>query len=151
MMEKMTDFLFLMYPWSKSLHIMSFIAWMAGLFYLPRIFVYHVERAERGDILDETFQIMEHKLFKFIMTPAMISTWFFGLILISMPGVVDWTNLWPWIKLCSVIALTIFHFWLGTKIKDFSAGENMLTGRYFRFMNEVPTLLMIIIVLSYCL
>ena len=98
MMEKMTDFLFLMYPWSKSLHIMSFIAWMAGLFYLPRIFVYHVERAERGDILDETFQIMEHKLFKFIMTPAMISTWFFGLILISMPGVVDWTNLWPWIK-----------------------------------------------------
>ena len=144
----MSDLLYLFYPWVKSLHIISVIAWMAGLFYLPRIFVYHVERAEEGDKLDATFQIMERKLFRLIMVPSMIASWFFGLILMSIPGVVEWGSMWPWAKAFSVIGMTLFHFWLGWKIEEFSFGENTLTGRQYRLMNEVPTILMIIIVLS---
>ena len=144
----MTDFLFIAYPWIKALHIMAVISWMAGLFYLPRVMVYHVERAETGDVLDVTFQVMESKLLRVIMNPAMISTWFFGGLLVVTPGIVDWAMVWPWLKGGSVLIMTWFHHWLSLRRKDFEMGQNSLTGRQYRLMNEVPTILMIVIVLS---
>ena len=144
----MTDFLFIAYPWIKALHIMAVISWMAGLFYLPRVMVYHVERAETGDVLDVTFQVMESKLLRVIMNPAMIATWFFGGLLVVTPGIVDWAMLWPWLKGGSVLIMTWFHHWLSLRRKDFEMGQNSLTGRQYRLMNEVPTILMIVIVLS---
>jgi len=144
----MTDFLFIAYPWIKALHIMAVISWMAGLFYLPRVMVYHVERAETGDVLDVTFQVMESKLLRVIMNPAMIATWFFGGLLVVTPGIVDWAMVWPWLKGGSVLIMTWFHHWLSLRRKDFEMGQNSLTGRQYRLMNEVPTILMIVIVLS---
>ena len=144
----MTDFLFIAYPWIKALHIMAVISWMAGLFYLPRVMVYHVERAETGDVLDVTFQIMESKLLRVIINPAMIATWFFGGLLVVTPGIVDWAMVWPWLKGGSVLIMTWFHHWLSLRRKDFEMGQNSLTGRQYRLMNEVPTILMIVIVLS---
>ena len=144
----MTDFLFIAYPWIKALHIMAVISWMAGLFYLPRVMVYHVERAEINDVLDVTFQVMESKLLRVIMNPAMIATWFFGGLLVVTPGIVDWTMVWPWLKGGSVLIMTWFHHWLSLRRKDFEMGQNSLTGRQYRVMNEVPTILMIVIVIS---
>ena len=141
-------FLFIAYPWIKALHIMAVISWMAGLFYLPRVMVYHVERAETGDVLDVTFQVMESKLLRVIMNPAMIATWFFGGLLVVTPGIVDWAMVWPWLKGGSVLIMTWFHHWLSLRRKDFEMGQNSLTGRQYRLMNEVPTILMIVIVLS---
>ena len=144
----MTNFLFMAYPWIKALHIMAVISWMAGLFYLPRVMVYHVERAEMNDVLDVTFQVMESKLLRVIMNPAMIATWFFGGLLVVTPGIVDWAMVWPWLKGGSVLIMTWFHHWLSLRRKDFEMGQNSLTGRQYRLMNEVPTILMIVIVLS---
>ena len=127
---------------------MAVISWMAGLFYLPRVMVYHVERAVTGDVLDVTFQIMESKLLRVIMNPAMIATWFFGGLLVVTPGIVDWAMVWPWLKGGSVLIMTWFHHWLSLRRKDFEMGQNSLTGRQYRLMNEVPTILMIVIVLS---
>ena len=136
------------YPWMKALHVIAVIAWMAGLFYLPRLFVYHAEKAGTGDNLDALFQVMERRLLKAIMNPSMIATWIFGLVLVMTPGIVDWTMIWPWTKAISVVLMTWFHIWLGLRRKDFAAGKNVVTGRSFRMMNEVPTLLLIIIVTS---
>ncbi|HAQ46175.1 MAG TPA: protoporphyrinogen oxidase HemJ [Rhodobacter sp.] len=136
------------YLWVKAFHIMAVMSWMAGLFYLPRLFVYHVEQVETGSPTDKMFQTMEYRLLKAIMNPAMIVTWILGLILVVTPGLVDWSDTWPWVKGFCVIAMTIFHIWLGKKRKDFVAGVNVLTGRQYRVMNEAPTLLMIAIVLS---
>ena len=127
---------------------MAVMSWMAGLFYLPRLFVYHVEQVETGSPTDKMFQTMEYRLLKAIMNPAMIITWILGLILVVTPGLVDWSDTWPWVKGFCVIAMTIFHILLGKKRKDFVAGVNVLTGRQYRVMNEAPTLLMIAIVLS---
>ena len=146
--EEMTDFLAGLYPWTKAFHIMSVIAWMAGLFYLPRVFVYHAEKSEPGDQLDEVFQTMEVKLLRVIMNPAMIATWVFGLMLVFTPGIVDWFSVWPYTKASGIILLTWFHHWLGYRRKDFLAGQNRLTGRQYRLMNELPTLAMVLIVLS---
>ncbi|PSK88415.1 putative membrane protein [Limimaricola soesokkakensis] len=143
----MTDFAAYAYPWIKTGHILSFVAWMAGMFYLPRLFVYHAERAESGSQLDETFQIMEMKLLKLIMGPAMISTWLFGLLLISF-GVVDWSEPWPWIKAAAVLAMTGMHGWLSKRRKEFAAGTNSRSGRQYRIANEVPTLLLLVIVVA---
>ncbi len=144
----MADFLILTYPWTKSIHIMAVIAWMAGLFYLPRLFVYHVEQSEPGDSRDEIFQTMELKLLRVIMNPAMIVTWVMGILLLLTPGVVDWSSVWPYTKLGSVLLMTWFHHWLGRRRKDFANGVNTLEGRKYRMMNEVPTLLMVVIVVS---
>ena len=143
----MTDLLSSAYPWIKSIHIMSVIAWMAGLFYLPRLFVHHVEQA-KSDEMVTTFQMMELKLFRVIMNPAMISTWIFGLCLVFTPGIVDWSMVWPWTKAGAVLAMTWFHHWLGYRRKDLLNGTNQVTGRQYRMMNELPTLLMVVIVLS---
>lgn len=144
----MTEFLALAYPWVKSLHVISVIAWMAGLFYLPRLFVYHVEQVGEEGKTHEMFTTMERRLLKAIMNPAMIATWVFGLLLVFTPGVVDWGSIWPWTKAASVLGMTWFHIWLGKRRKDFLAGENTVSGRNFRLMNEVPTVLMIVIVFS---
>ena len=144
----MSDLLSDLYPWIKSLHIMSVMAWMAGLFYLPRLFVHHTEQSTAGDEKDALFQMMELKLFKLIMNPSMISTWVFGLCLVFTPGIVDWSSVWPWTKAISVLAMTWFHHWLGSRRKDFVSGSNTRTGRSYRMMNELPTVLMIVIVLS---
>ena len=144
----MTDLLSLWYPWIKTLHVVAVIAWMAGLFYLPRLFVYHVEQVEKGTPTDTMFQTMERRLLKAIMAPAMITTWVFGLCLVATPGIVDWGAVWPWTKAVSVLGMTWFHMWLGLRRKDFLAGKNAVSGRHHRMMNEVPTVLMVVIVAS---
>jgi putative membrane protein len=145
----MTGLLQDFYPWTKSLHVISVIAWMAGLFYLPRLFVYHVERVSgMGADTEDLFRTMEVRLLRAIMNPAMIATWVFGLALVFTPGVVDWSALWPWTKAAAVLAMTWFHHWLGRRRKEFVAGTNSRTGRQYRIMNEVPTLLLIVIVVS---
>lgn len=142
----MSDLLLPFYDWLKAFHIIAVISWMAGMFYLPRLFVYHAEKAEVGSDLDTTFQTMELKLLKVIMNPAMIATWVFGLLLIALGGF-DFGSAWAWIKLIAVIAMTGMHGWLSARRKDFVAGTNQLTGRTYRLMNEVPTVLMFIIVI----
>ncbi len=144
----MGEFLAESYAWVKVLHVISVISWMAGLFYLPRLFVYHVEKAAPGGETDLLFQVMERRLLRAIMNPAMIATWIFGLALVMTPGIVDWSMIWPWTKAGSVLAMTWFHMWLARRRKDFALGTNTRTGRTYRMMNEVPTLLMILIVAS---
>jgi len=144
----MSDLLSLLYPWTKSLHVISVIAWMAGLFYLPRLYVYHVEKVGSGTNTDALFQTMEMKLLRFIMNPAMIASWAFGLLLVATPGVVDWLSVWPWTKAAGIVGMTWFHHWLGRRRKDFVSGSNTREGRTYRIMNEVPTILLILIVVS---
>ena len=144
----MTDFLSDWYLWVKALHVISVISWMAGLFYLPRLFVYHVEMVEARSLTDTMFQTMERRLLRAIMGPAMIATWLFGVCLVFTPGIVDWSMIWPWAKAVSVLGMTWFHHWLGQRRKDFVEGTNSVTGRQYRMMNEVPTILLVVIVLS---
>lgn len=143
----MTDYLIAMYPWLKAGHIISVISWMAGIFYLPRLFVHHSEKVEVPSQTDRLFFMMESKLLKVIMTPAMLATWGFGLSLAVIPGVLDWSDIWPWVKLMSIIAMTWFHFWLAKRQRDFELGDNQLTGKIYRIMNEVPTVLLLVIVI----
>ncbi len=144
----MTDFLIQAYPWVKSLHVISIIAWMAGLFYLPRLFVYHVEQVgETGETLS-LIHLMERRLLRGIMNPAMIATWIFGLALVFTPGIVDWSSIWPWTKAAAVLVMTTFHHWLGRRRKEIRDGSNTRDGRTYRLMNEVPTVMMIVIVFS---
>ncbi len=144
----MTDLLTGAYLWIKAIHVMAIIAWMAGLFYLPRLFVYHVEQVERGSPADAMFQTMERRLLRAIMNPAMIVAWAAGLALASTPGIVDWGAPWAWAKAAGVLAMTGFHIWLAGRRQDFAAGRNRLTGRQWRMANEVPTLLMVVIVIA---
>ena len=143
----MIDYLIVMYPWLKAGHIISVISWMAGIFYLPRLFVHHSEKVEVPSQTDRLFFMMESKLLKVIMTPAMLATWGFGLSLAVIPGVLDWSDIWPWVKLMSIIAMTWFHFWLAKRQRDFELGDNQLTGKTYRIMNEVPTVLLLVIVI----
>lgn len=144
----MIDFLALYYPWIKSLHVISVIAWMAGLFYLPRLYVYHVEQVGDTGDAHEMFLTMERRLLKAIMNPAMIASWVFGLALVTTPGIVDWGAVWPWVKATCVLAMTWFHMWLAARRKEFILGTNVRSGRDYRIMNEVPTVLMVAIVFS---
>ena len=143
----MSDFLSLSYPWIKAFHVMAVISWMAGLFYLPRLFVYHAERGQNGGEPAQSFQIMEEKLLRMIMNPAMVVTWLAGLALVLTPGIVVWSDLWPWSKAAGVLAMTWFHMWLAGQRKALSRGQG-LSGRRYRMMNELPTLFMVVIVLS---
>ena len=142
----MMDYLILVYPWLKAGHIISVISWMAGIFYLPRLFVHHSEKVNIPSDTDRLFSMMESKLLKVIMTPAMIATWGFGLSLAVIPGVLDWSEVWPWVKLISVVAMTLLHFWLAKRQRDFESGENHLSGKTYRIINEVPTILLLVIV-----
>ena len=143
----LTDWLSDAYLWIKAFHVMSVISWMAGLFYLPRLFVYHAERGHIGQEPVQSFQIMEDKLLRMIMNPAMIVTWIAGLALVLTPGIVDWTMIWPWTKAAGVLGMTWFHMWLAGQRKALLLGRG-LNGRRYRLMNELPTLLMVVIVLS---
>ena len=142
------DWLAEIYPWTKALHVIAVIAWMAGLFYLPRLFVYHVEQVPAGTPTDAMFQTMERRLLRAIMNPAMMASWIFGLMLVLTPGIVDLGQVWPWTKAGSVLGMTWFHMWLAARRKDFLRGQKTLSGRRYRMMNELPTVLMIVIVLS---
>lgn len=143
----MSDILSSIYPWVKSLHVMAVMSWMAGLFYLPRLYVYHAERGQAGEEPAASFQIMEDKLLRMIMNPAMIVSWICGILLVLTPGIVDWSMLWPWSKGAAVLAMTWFHMWLAGQRRALLRGEG-LSGRSYRMMNELPTLLMVVIVLS---
>ena len=129
----------------KSLHLISVISWMAGLLYLPRIFVYHAENS--GEIkTSEIFKVMERKLFFYIMTPAMILSWLFGLLLIHSIGFQQLGQIWMLLKIVFVILLTIYHLYLGKILNQFKLDVNKHTHRYYRFINEIPTILLILIV-----
>ncbi|RMD92702.1 MAG: protoporphyrinogen oxidase HemJ [Alphaproteobacteria bacterium] len=144
----MFEFLASAYPWVKTLHVISVIAWMAGLFYLPRLFVYHAEAVKPGSETDLLFQTMEWKLLRVIMNPAMAATWLFGTLLALTPGIVDWGALWPYTKGAAILGLTWFHHWLALRRKDFASGRNTRSGRQYRMMNEFPTLMLVVIVVS---
>ena len=129
----------------KSLHLIAVISWMVGLLYLPRIFVYHVENINDQNSIN-IFKIMERKLYFFIMMPAMLLSWFFGLILISILGFDILSMMWVQVKLIFVILLTFYHFYLGYLLSKFRSDQNTKTSRFFRIINEVPTILLILIV-----
>lgn len=135
------------YEWIKALHLIAVISWMAGLFYLPRLFVYHAERAKPGSELDQTFRVMEEKLLRVIMNPAMIVAWICGLLLIGMGGL-DFASVWGWAKLIAVFAMTGAHMWLAARRKEFAAGQNTRSGRTYRIANEVPTVLMFVVIIA---
>ena len=135
------------YPWIKSLHVIAVIAWMAGLFYLPRLFVYHVNLV-RGSLESERFKIMERRLLKQIMLPAMIATWIFGVLLILTPGIVDWTHLnWWHVKFLMVILMSGFQGACGKWRRNFLEDRNQKSERFYRTANEIPTILMVVIVI----
>lgn len=135
-----------MYEWLKALHVISVIAWMAGLLYLPRLFVYHCQ-AEAGSVQSETFKVMERRLMKAIMTPAMIASWVFGLWIIF--GHIGFSGNGGWLhaKLLLVLGMSAFHGISVGWMKAFAEDRNAKSERFFRFMNEVPTVLMIVVVI----
>ena len=128
----------------KSLHLIAVISWMAGLLYLPRIFVYHSEN--NNEIITSVFKTMERKLFYYIMTPAMVLSWLFGLILIHEIGFDDLASLWLQLKLILVLFLTAYHFYLGSLLNKFKEDSNKKTSKFYRYINEIPTLMLILIV-----
>ena len=129
----------------KSLHLISVISWMAGLLYLPRIFVYHAENNDDKKISD-VFKIMEKKLYFFIMTPAMILSWLFGLLLIHSIGFQQLGQKWMVLKIIFVAFLTLYHFYLGSNLNKFKNDQNIHSHKFYRLINEIPTLLLILIV-----
>ena len=129
----------------KSLHLIAVISWMAGLLYLPRIFVYHSENNNNPQVT-EIFKVMEKKLFFYIMTPAMTLSWIFGLILIHEIGFQQLGQKWMILKLIFVISLTLYHFYLGRILGQFKLDVNKHSSRYYRYINEIPTLLLILII-----
>jgi putative membrane protein len=133
------------YPWIKSLHLISVFAWMAGLFYLPRLYVYHMQ-VPAGDARSDLFKVMERRLLRAIMNPAMIAAYIFGILLILTPGVVGWNQGWWHGKLAGIVAMTWIHHELSTARKAFERDERPRTERAWRILNEVPTLALILIV-----
>ena len=129
----------------KSLHLIAMISWMAGLLYLPRIFVYHVENIKKKQATD-IFEVMEKRLFYYIMTPSMILTWLFGIFLVYLNGLEILSQLWIQLKLVLVILLSIFNEYLGRCIYSLKNNTNTRSAKYFRIINEIPTLLLILIV-----
>ena len=129
----------------KSLHLIAVISWMAGLLYLPRIFVYHVENFEKKQAT-EIFELMEKRLYFYIMSPAMILSWAFGIILIFTTGIETFSFLWLQIKLALVIILTIYHEYLGKCMRHIKEGKNKKSAKFYRIINEIPTILLIFIV-----
>ena len=134
------------YPWTKSFHVIAMVAWMAGLFYLPRLYVYHCTVA-RGSEASERFKVMEQKLLKLITTPAMIATWTFGVLLVLTPGVVSWTAGWWLTKFTGVVLMTGYHGALSGWRKKFLEDRNVKPERFYRAANEIPTALLAVIVI----
>ena len=129
----------------KSLHLIAVISWIAGLLYLPRIFVYHVENFNKKETTD-IFEIMEKRLYFYIMRPAMISSWLFGLILIYIIGIESISHLWLQTKLILVILISIYHEYLGKCLKSLKSGTNKKSAKFFRIINEIPTVILIIVI-----
>lgn len=128
----------------KSLHIIAVISWMAGLLYLPRIFVYHSEASDNAQ--KQTFKVMERKLYNYIMMPAMLLSWLFGVLLIHSLGFNIFLELWMQIKIISVLILTYYHFLLGKYLNDFAIDNNNNSSKFYRIINEVPTIILIVVV-----
>jgi len=128
----------------KSLHLIAVISWMAGLLYLPRIFVYHSE--SNSDSQKEVFKVMERKLYKYIMMPAMFVSWFFGILLIHNLGFSVFLELWMQAKILLVTILTYYHFTLGKFLSDFASNNNKKTSKFFRIYNEIPTIILIVVI-----
>ena len=128
----------------KALHLIAVISWMAGLLYLPRIFVYHSEAYHESQ--KDIFKIMERKLYNYIMMPAMLLSWLFGVLLIHSLGLEVFKELWMQIKIISVIILTFYHFLLGKYLSDFALNNNEKSSRFYRIINEVPTIILILVV-----
>ena len=135
-----------LYPWVKAFHVISMTAWMAGMFYLPRLFVYHCD-VQRGSAESERFKVMEYRLLKQIINPAIVMTWLFGVILVVTPGVIDWSAGWWWVKLTSVLLMSGFHGALSKWRRLFMEDRNTRPQRFYRIANEVPTLLLMVIVI----
>ena len=133
----------------KSIHLIAVISWMVGLLYLPRIFVYHSDAVtnKKSDDLISTFKIMERRLFTYIMNPAMIVSWIFGILLIHVIGVENISSIWLQIKLVFVTLLTIYHFFLLKCLRQFSENNNSFSSKFYRIINEIPTVLLIGIIL----
>ena len=129
----------------KSLHLIAVVSWMAGLLYLPRIFVYHVENKEKKEATD-IFEVMEKKLFYYIMRPAMIFTWIFGLILIYLNGIEIFSQLWMQLKIVLVILLSAYNDYLGKCLLSLKNNTNIRSAKFFRIINEIPTVMLIFIV-----
>lgn len=140
------DILASAYPFVKAFHVIAVIAWMAGLLYLPRLYVYHAAEPP-GSATAATFAVMERRLLKLIMNPAMIAVWILGLVLSFTPGIEAWSRGWFHVKFAAILGLTVVHHMLARDLKAFAAGRNVRSPRYFRILNEVPTALMIVIVL----
>jgi protoporphyrinogen IX oxidase len=133
--------------WVRALHVIAMIAWMAGLLYLPRLFVYHAD-VDKGSAQSELFKVMERRLYRGIMLPAMVATWVFGLWLAFGFGLVDFSMGWMWAKAVLVLALSGYHGFLGRHLRAFAADSNNSSSRFFRTINEVPTVMMVLIVLA---
>jgi putative membrane protein len=133
------------YDWIKAAHVISVIAWIAGMMYLPRLFVYHAD-AGVGSEKSETFKIMERRLYRGITTPAMVATWVFG-VAMTVHGLIDWSTAWPWVKAASVLALSGIHGFYGRLLKDFANDANQRPTKFYRLINEVPFVLAIVIVI----
>ena len=129
----------------KALHLISVISWMAGLLYLPRIFVYHAQNNSK-QMITEVFKVMEKKLYFYIMTPAMLLSWLFGLLLIHETGFNELSQTWMILKLIFVVLLTVYHFYLGRKYEQFRLNINQHSDKFYRYINEIPTILLILIV-----
>lgn len=142
----MIDFFVAAYPWVKALHIVSVVAWMAGLLYLPRLFVYHAD-SPTGSDKAETFKVMERRLLHGIMNPALVAVVVCGVLLAATPGIVDWRQGWIWAKLALVVGLLWFHHMLARWRKQFAADRPPHTARFFRAINELPMLALIAIVI----
>jgi protoporphyrinogen IX oxidase len=140
------SFLLPLYPWIKALHVIAVISWMAGLLYLPRLFVYHCD-VPRGSPESERFKVMERRLLKQIMTPAMIAVWVLGILLVVTPGVLDWSAGWWHVKLLLVILMSGFQGGLSRWRRDFLEDRNTRSQRFYRIANEIPTVLMVVIVI----
>lgn len=135
-----------LYPWIKSFHIISMIAWMAGLFYLPRLFVYHCD-TKPGSTDSERFKVMERRLMKQITNPAMIATFLFGIILVMTPGVIDWSAGWWHVKLLCLFLMMGFHGAMSKWRREFMEDRNTKSQKFYRIANEVPTVLLVVIVI----
>jgi protoporphyrinogen IX oxidase len=133
----------------KSIHLIAVISWMAGLLYLPRIFVYHSDavKNKKSEDLMSTFKVMERRLFVYIMNPAMIVSWIFGVLLIHVIGIETTSSLWLQLKLFFVLILTIYHFFLFQCLRNFAENSNSYTSKFYRIINEIPTVLLIGIIL----
>jgi putative membrane protein len=134
-----------LYLWTKALHVIAVIAWMAALLYMPRLFVYHCE-VTPGSAESERFKVMERRLLKYIANPAGIAVWAFGILLVLTPGVVDWSSGWWHLKMLGILVVTGVHHVLMARRKDFLHDRNRRPQKYYRILNEVPTLAMIVIV-----